>query len=105
MSRVTTAPEARPDRQGRPGLVNPEWPITIKDGSNDVPDPVFMASLPRREEKASDVNIAAHLLQNVPGGAVDAAAAASSGSHVELPVTSAQERFGWTLAAPCGERG
>ena len=45
VSRVANAPLARPDRQGRPVLVNPAWPIVIKDGSNaDAPDAVFMSA-------------------------------------------------------------
>ena len=31
--RVATAPLATPDRNGRPVLTNPTWPVMVKDGS------------------------------------------------------------------------
>jgi hypothetical protein len=101
VSRVATAPLARPDRHGRPVLVNPAWPIMIKDGARaDAPDAMFMASIARREEKGSDVNVAAHLLHDVLGGAVDAAVVISNDSDLKLPVTWARERVPVGLVNP-----
>ena len=81
--------------------MNPAWPIMIKDGSNvDAPDAVFMASIARREEKGSDVNVAAHLLHDVPGGGVDAAVVISNDSDLKLPVSWARERVPVGLVNP-----
>ncbi|NYK11206.1 hypothetical protein [Leifsonia naganoensis] len=66
VARVATAPLARKGSNGRPALVEPDWPIMIRDDSGrDVPGATFMASIARREEKGSDVNVASHLLIDV----------------------------------------
>ena len=44
---------------------------------NPVPDATFMISYVNREEKGSDVNVAAHLLVDVLTGVVDAAVVVS----------------------------
>lgn len=44
---------------------------------NPVPDVTFMISYANREEKGSDVNVAAHLLVDVLTGVVDAAVVVS----------------------------
>lgn len=44
----------------------------------------------RREEKGSDVNVAAHLLLDVLGGAVDAALVVSNDSDLRFPVEQAR---------------
>lgn len=101
VARVSTAPLARPDRKGRPVLVNPEWPIRVKDGANaDEPNAVFMASVARREEKGSDVNVAAHLLHDVLTGAVDAAVVISNDSDLKLPISWARQQVPTGLVNP-----
>jgi hypothetical protein len=61
VARVKTAPLAVKDPQGRPRLVGPDWPVMIQDGSGgQVAGAVFMVSYANREEKGSDVNVAAH---------------------------------------------
>lgn len=53
VARVKTAPLAVKDRQGRPVLAHPSWPIVVQDGHGSaVPDAVFMVSYANREEKA-----------------------------------------------------
>ena len=60
VARVKTAPLAVKDQQGRPRLAGPAWPLMIQDGhGGPVPDAVFMVSYANREEKGSDVNVAA----------------------------------------------
>jgi hypothetical protein len=51
-----------------------------------------MVSYASREEKGSDVNVAAHLLLDVLGGAVDGALVISNDSDLRLPVEQARLR-------------
>lgn len=63
VARVKMAPLATRDPHGRPQLVSPAWPVMIQDGGGaPVTGAVFMVSYANREEKGSDVNVAAHLL-------------------------------------------
>jgi hypothetical protein len=63
----------------------------IQDGRGGaVSDAVFMVSYANREEKGSDVNVAAHLLLDVLGGAVDAALVVSNDSDLRFPVEQAR---------------
>jgi hypothetical protein len=90
VARVKTAPLAVKDPQGRPRLVGPSWPVMIQDGSGgQVPGAVFMVSYANREEKGSDVNVAAHLLLDVLGGAVDGALVVSNDSDLRFPLEQA----------------
>lgn len=93
VSRVTTAPLATANKRKRPVLSRPAWPIMVRDGSTgDLPDAVFMASVARREEKGSDVNVASHLLLDVLQGAVDAAVVISNDSDLAFPIAEARQR-------------
>jgi hypothetical protein len=61
VSRVKRAPLATPDKKGRPVLTTSQWPVMIRDDSTtDIPHATFMGSYAYREEKGSDVNVAAH---------------------------------------------
>jgi hypothetical protein len=93
VSRVRTAPLAVRDANDRPKLVGPEWPVVVQD-SHGVPvtGAVFMVSYANREEKGSDVNVAAHLLLDVLAGTVDAAVVLSNDSDLRFPVEQARER-------------
>lgn len=92
VSRTSTAPLAVADRKGRPVLTRSGWPVQVRDASDgDVPDATFMASVARREEKGSDVNVAAHLLHDVLRQLVDAAVVVSNDSDLKLPVQMARE--------------
>lgn len=92
VSRVKTAPLAVKDAQGRPKLVGPAWPVMIQDGQHgQVTGAVFMVSYANREEKGSDVNVAAHLLTDVLGGAVDGAVVISNDSDLRFPVEQARQ--------------
>ncbi|WP_349319080.1 NYN domain-containing protein [Mycolicibacterium canariasense] len=93
VSRVTSAPLATKDRRGRPVLTTPAWPVTVKDGAgqND-PNAQFFVSVARREEKGSDVNVAAHLLLDVLEQRIDAAVVISNDSDLKFPVQAARDR-------------
>jgi len=93
VSRVKQAPLATPDRKGRPILTRSTPPVLVKDASNEpVRDAIFMVSHARREEKGSDVNVAAHLLLDVLQSDVDAAIVISNDSDLRLPLIEARER-------------
>ena len=65
----------------------------VQNGAGEpVPQAVFMASVARREEKGSDVNVASHLLLDILGGAVDAAIVISNDSDLAFPVAEARKR-------------
>lgn len=105
VTRVATAPLAtrRSDRpgDGRPRLVRPQWPLMVQDGAGaDAPEAVFMASVARREEKGSDVNVAAHLLIDLLTGSVDAAVVISNDSDLQFPVRYARHRVPVGLVNP-----
>ncbi len=90
---VSTAPLATADAKGRPVLTRSRPPISVKNARGaPVPDATFMASVARREEKGTDVNVAAHLLIDVLSGAVDAAVVVSNDSDLALPVRHARTK-------------
>jgi len=92
VSRVKTAPLAVKDPRGRPQLVGPAWPVMIQDGrGGPVNGAVFMVSYANREEKGSDVNVAAHLLLDVLGGTVEGALIISNDSDLRFPVEQARQ--------------
>lgn len=94
VARVATAPLATPDRRGRPVLTHPQWPLMVRSGSgSDEPDATFMASVARREEKGSDVNVASHLLLDALDGNIDAAVVISNDSDLEFPIREIRERL------------
>jgi len=59
-----------------------------------------MVSYLHLEEKGSDVNVAAHLLLDVLGGAVDAAVLISNSSDLAFPVKAARLRVPVGLVNP-----
>lgn len=92
VARVKTAPLAVRDPQGRPRLVGPAWPVMVQDGrGGPVTGAVFMVSYANREEKGSDVNVAAHLLLDVLSGDVDGAVVISNDSDLRFPVEQARQ--------------
>jgi uncharacterized LabA/DUF88 family protein len=93
VSRVKQAPMAIADAKGRPILTRSAPPILVKDAADQpVRDALFMVSHARREEKGSDVNVAAHLLLDVLQGNVDAAIVISNDSDLRLPLIEARKR-------------
>ena len=101
VTRVATAPLATEGKPGRPNITRPRWPVMIQDESGkDVPEARFMASIARREEKGSDVNVASHLLIDVLGGVVDGAIVISNDSDLEFPVRHARKAVPVGLVNP-----
>lgn len=101
VARVATAPLATVGRNGKPVITHPQWPLMVQDGSEqDVPDARFMASVARREEKGSDVNVASHLLIDVLTEEVDAAVVISNDSDLAYPIAFARLRVPVGLVNP-----
>jgi hypothetical protein len=101
VARVKTAPLAVKDPRGRPRLVSPARPVMIQDDRGvPVNGAVFMVSYSDREEKGSDVNVAAHLLLDVLAGAVDGAVVISNDSDLRFPVEQARQRIPVGLVNP-----
>ncbi|UFS58049.1 PIN domain-containing protein [Subtercola endophyticus] len=101
VARVATAPLAIAGRNGKPVISNPRWPLMVQDGSeNDVPGARFMASVARREEKGSDVNVASHLLIDVLSGGLDAAVVISNDSDLAFPISFVRGRVPVGLVNP-----
>jgi len=93
VARVKYAPLAvkAASRSRNPEIVHPRWPIMVQDGhGNPIPDATFMVSYADREEKGSDVNVAAHLLVDVLTSAVDAVVVISNDSDLQFPVSHAR---------------
>jgi len=64
------------------------------------PDSVFMASVARREEKGSDVNVASHLLIDVLMREVDAAMIITNDSDLAFPIQETRQRVPLGLVNP-----
>lgn len=94
VNRVKRAPLATPDPNGRPILTTSTWPLMIRDANQQpTPNATFMVSYARREEKASDVNVASHLLVDVFTGAIEAAIVVSNDSDLRFPIKEARQRL------------
>jgi hypothetical protein len=101
VSRVSTAPLATADARGRPVIHHPSWPVMVQDGAGvPRPDARYMASIARREEKGSDVNVASHLLIDVLERRVDAVVVVSNDSDLEFPLREARRRVPVGLVNP-----
>ena len=93
--------KAEPLVTGRPGTFRPRvylhddesWdrrlPLRAISAGDDR---LLMATVRKREEKGSDVNVASHLLFDVLTDAVDGAIVVSNDSDLELPLRLARER-------------
>lgn len=69
VNRTAIGPRATANRRGRPVITTPTWPVKIRNGNDqNEPNTRFVVSVARREEKGSDVNVAAHLLWDVLWG-------------------------------------
>lgn len=104
VNRVATAPLAIRDRRNRPVITHAEWPIMVQDHSEQpVRGARFMVSVARREEKGSDVNVAAHMLLDFLHHRVEAAVVISNDSDLAYPVAEARDLVPVGLVNPtCG---
>jgi hypothetical protein len=92
VSRVKCAPLARRSKRGRPIIVTSDWPIKVQDqAGNDSENARYIVSYAHREEKASDVNVAAHLLVDMFEQRIDAAIVISNDSDLRFAVRRARE--------------
>lgn len=92
VNRVSTSPLAVKGRRGKPHIVTPAWPIMVRDGDSDVGSANFFVSVARREEKGSDVSVAAHLLIDMFEHRIDAAVIISNDSDLAFPIREARRR-------------
>lgn len=92
ISKVIKRPLATENKQHRPVIVRPDWPVTVQRNGLAVPDATFIASVATYEEKGSDVNVAAHLLVDVLAGGFDAAVVISNDSDLRWPVQETRRR-------------
>jgi hypothetical protein len=90
VSRVKSAPLATRDSKGRPQLTTAAWPVVVQQEGLPVHNARFLVSYAYREEKGSDVNVAAHLLLDVLRGDVDAAIVVSNDSDLRYPIEQAR---------------
>ena len=91
--RLKTAQLATRGRKGRPVVHTSRWPIMVRDShGRDVPDARFVVSYLNSEEKATDVNVASHLLFDVLTEQVEAAIVISNDSDLRLPIRLSRQR-------------
>jgi hypothetical protein len=100
ISKVIKRPLATEDKQRKPVITHPGWPITVQRNGASVPDATFMASVATYEEKGSDVNVASHLLVDVLAGGFQAAVVISNDSDLRWPVQEARRRIPVGLVNP-----
>jgi hypothetical protein len=93
VDRVKSAPLATRDPLGHAALTAPQWPVMVQDSTGaHVTNARFMVSYAHREEKGSDVNVAAHLLLDILGGSIQAAIVVSNDSDLKFPIREARAR-------------
>lgn len=101
VSRTSTGPLATANKKGKPILTKPSWPVMVQNAKGiPQPDSVFMASVARREEKGSDVNVASHLLIDVLMREVDAAMVITNDSDLAFPIQETRQRVPLGLVNP-----
>jgi hypothetical protein len=93
ISKVIKRPLATEDKQHKPVITQPGWPVTVQRNGASMPDATFMASVATYEEKGSDVNVASHLLVDVLAGGFQAAVVISNDSDLRWPVQEARRRI------------
>ena len=77
---------ATQDRNRRPVIHTSRWPVMVQDSTGaEVREARFMVSYLREEEKATDVNVASHLLFDVLTSRMDAAIVISNDSDLRFP--------------------
>lgn len=84
---------ATEDMKGRLVIHTSRWPVMVRDSEGKpVRRARFMVSYLREEEKATDVNVASHLLLDVLTGQVGAAIVISNDSDLRPPTRLARQR-------------
>jgi hypothetical protein len=92
VSRVAKGPLAVEGHRGQPVLTTAQWPVMVRDASDSpITNATFMVKTARREEKGSDVNVAAHMLLDLLHQRVDAAVVVSNDSDLAFAVAEARD--------------
>lgn len=93
VDRVKNAPLATRDPLGHATLTTPQWPVMVQDAAGShVLNARFIVSYAHREEKGSDVNVAAHLLLDILEQRINAAIVLSNDSDLKFPIREARAR-------------
>ncbi|MCW2569170.1 MAG: hypothetical protein JWN54_3267 [Mycobacterium sp.] len=91
--RVVTGPLAVRGPSGTPEIATAGWPVMVQDAASaPVAGARFVVSIAKREEKGSDVNVAAHLLLDVLEQRVDAVVLVSNDSDLAYPIRQLRRR-------------
>jgi hypothetical protein len=94
LEKVKVRPIAKLDKKRRPVLVTARHPVFVQDATGEpVTDAKFMVSVADREEKGSDVNVAAHLLIDTLSERISAAVIVSNDSDLAFAVSQARTRI------------
>jgi hypothetical protein len=100
LEKTKTRPVATADRKNRPVVWPLRYPLFVKDISSgsistgvDVPHGAVMVTVADREEKGSDVNVAAHLLIDTLEGNIEAAIVVSNDSDLAYAISEARKRI------------
>ena len=90
--RVKKAPLATEGAKRKPIIQTAQWPVMVKNASGqDTPGATFVVSYAYREEKGSDVNVAAHLLVDIHRHDIEAAVVVSNDSDLRYPIQEARK--------------
>ena len=93
------------DDNGRPVIHTSQWPLMVQDSTGQkVRDARFMVSYLREEEKATDVNVASHLLFDVLTSRMEAAIVISNDSDLRFPIWLARQRVPVGVVNPSTNR-
>jgi hypothetical protein len=106
VNRTARAPLATSGKRNRPILTAPGGPVMVQNGAGqDDPDARFIVSVARREEKGSDVHVAAHLVWDVLEGQpgqhpIEGAVVISNDSDLKFPIERARQLVPLGLVNP-----
>ena len=80
-------------KKGRPVVHTSRWPVMVQDSEGEpVRNARFLVSYLKEEEKATDVNVASHLLFDTLTTRVDAAIVITNDSDLRFPIRLARQR-------------
>ncbi|HEY7222225.1 MAG TPA: NYN domain-containing protein [Micromonosporaceae bacterium] len=101
VTRVAKGPLAVEGQRGQPVLTTSTWHVMVRDASDaPVVNATFMVKTARREEKGSDVNVAAHMLLDLLHQRIDAAVVISNDSDLAFAVAEARDLVPVALINP-----
>ena len=93
IAKAKVRPIGEETKTGKTRILPAVHPVFVKDAQGaDSPGAYLMVSVSDREEKGSDVNVAAHLLIEALEGRIDAAIVVSNDSDLSFAVKEARRR-------------